>query len=62
MYWVNNFSTSDEEIENYIRLIKEANLKRRYDYLNDKINNLEEYSEHLVKERDAIKLQLMKKN
>src|SRR5690606_15013006 len=62
MFWVKNILISENEIEDYIRLIKEANLKRRYDYLNDKINNLNDYSEHLIQERDAIKLQLQKKN
>lgn len=61
MFWVKNIPISEGEIEGYIQLIKEANLKRRLEYLNDKIHNLNDYSDHLVQERDSIIRQLDKK-
>jgi hypothetical protein len=59
MYWIKNMDIGPEDVDDYIRLIKQSDLKRRYDYLCDKLKNLEDYTEALAKERDQLKLLLM---
>ena len=54
MYWTNHIEISTAELESYIDLVKEANLKRRLDYLREKINNEENVSDILINERDQI--------
>ncbi len=54
MYWINHIEISTIELESYIDLVKEANLKRRLDYLREKINNEENVSDILINERDQI--------
>ncbi|MCF7930421.1 MAG: DNA primase [Acholeplasmataceae bacterium] len=62
MFWVKNLPISDEEVESYIEQVKEANLKRRYEYLKEKIENEENVSNILINERDQIIVQLKHKN
>ncbi|MBU1094671.1 MAG: DNA primase [Firmicutes bacterium] len=62
MFWVKKLEVSDAEVESYITQIKEANLKRRYEYLKEKIENEENVSSILINERDQIIVQLKHKN
>ncbi len=54
MFWTKNLPISEEEIVTYVKLIKEANLKRRLEYINEKIAREELLTEALTKERDQI--------
>jgi len=62
MFWAKQLPISDEEVELYISQIKEANLKRRYEYLKEKIQNEDNVSNILINERDQIIVQLKHKN
>lgn len=61
MFWTNQIEISDEETEAYIQLVKEANLKRRLEYLREKINNEDNVSDILITERDQIIVSLKHK-
>ena len=54
MFWTKNLPISEEEIETYVKLIKEANLRRRLEYIKDKLAHEEQITEALIKERDQI--------
>jgi len=54
MFWTKNLPISEEEIETYVKLIKEANLKRRLEFINEKIAREEQITEALIKEKHQI--------
>lgn len=62
MFWVKQLLISEEEVELYINQIKETNLKRRYEYLKEKIENEDNVDSILINERDQIIVQLKHKN
>ncbi|MBN2300519.1 MAG: DNA primase [Acholeplasmataceae bacterium] len=61
MFWTNNIVISTDELSPYIALVKEANLKRRLEYLREKIKNEDNVSDILINERDQI-IVLLKHN
>lgn len=60
--WVKQVHFVEKEVDLYISLVKEANLKRRHNYLCDLIDKEEKVLDQWVKERDQIKKTLMNKN
>ena len=54
MFWTKKLPISEEEIETYVKLIKEANLKRRLEFINEKIAREEQITEALIKEKHQI--------
>lgn len=61
MFWTHNIDISNQDIESYIEVVKEANLKRRLNYLEEKMTKVELVSDKVIIERDNIIIQLMKK-
>ena len=61
MFWTKQIEFSKEEVDIYINQIKDANLKRRLDYLKNKIENEENVSDIMINERDQIIVQLKHK-
>jgi hypothetical protein len=63
LFWVDQIEIKPEEIDHYIELIKQANSRRRLQYLKDKIAGAQTDSEALsyAKERDELLRQLMNK-
>ncbi len=61
MFWTKKIEISKEEVDIYINQIKEANLKRRLEYLKGKIANEDNVSNILINERDQIIVQLKHK-
>ncbi|PKK96868.1 MAG: DNA primase [Tenericutes bacterium HGW-Tenericutes-3] len=61
MFWTRKIEISNEEVDIYINQIKDANLKRRLEYLKNKIAVEENVSNILINERDQIIVQLKHK-
>jgi DNA primase len=61
MFWISSIKVLEQDLNQYIDLVKEANLRRRLDFLNQKLSDFEENTESYIKERDQIKRQLMLK-
>jgi hypothetical protein len=61
MFWTSSIKVLEQDLYQYIDLVKEANLRRRLDYLNNKLSDIEENTENYIMERDQIKRQLMSK-
>jgi hypothetical protein len=57
-HWKQQIMMTSDEIKGYVELVKEANLKRRYQYLNDKYHENEEKNEHMMTEMLEIMRQL----
>ncbi|MDY0074611.1 MAG: DNA primase [Acholeplasmataceae bacterium] len=55
--WLNKIEFKQEEILEYIQIVIDANLKRRLEEINYRINVLNDYSQALIEERDALKKQ-----
>lgn len=53
-------NTGESEIDRYIETIKQANMKRRIDYLNSKIKEEPERADGYAKERDVLRGELKK--
>jgi DNA primase len=49
-HWKHNLAIASEEIKEYVDLVKEANLKRRYLYLTEKYYENEEQNQHILGE------------
>jgi hypothetical protein len=48
----------EDEIKNYVDLVKEANVKRRYAYLKDKMEKDDDFNDQMMKELTDILKQL----
>ncbi|MDX9691081.1 MAG: DNA primase [Acholeplasmataceae bacterium] len=57
-HWKNKMDFSEDEIKSYVLLVKEANLKRRYQYLLEKFHENEEENKHHESEMHDILRQL----
>ena len=58
-HWQSNIIFKNEGVLSYVSLVKEANLKRRYQFLSEKYQNNEQDNEHIVAEMHEI-LRLIK--
>ncbi len=52
--------TDESEVDGYVETIKQANMKRRIDYLNKKIREDPDHAEGYVKERDVLRGEIKK--
>ncbi len=53
-HWIAEMPVKEEEIKNYVELVKEANLKRRYAYLMEKMNKDDDFNDQAMKEATDI--------
>jgi DNA primase len=57
-HWISQMPVKEDEIKNYVDLVKEANLKRRRDYLKDKLEKNGDLSDQETAELSGIFKQL----
>jgi hypothetical protein len=55
MYWVNKMTLDDTDIQDYVELVKLANVKRRYVEIQTHIAQLQIVSQTLIEERDRLR-------
>jgi DNA primase len=54
MYWVNQLSMEESDIQDYVEIVKLANVRRRLDEIQSHINQIQVVSETLIEERDRL--------